>query len=41
VIVKGTITGDRIRPDHWEPISLSPDDIRKKAEKILDSLIRQ
>ena len=41
VIVKGTITGDRIRPDHWEPIRLSPDDIRKKAEKILDSLIRQ
>jgi replication factor A1 len=40
VKVKGTVTGDRIRPDHGEALRLSSDEIRKKAKKIHDSLIR-
>jgi len=40
VQVQGTVSGDRIRPDHWEPIHLSSDDVRKKAKKIHEALIQ-
>ena len=40
VQVQGTVSGDRIRPDHWEPIHLSSDDVRKKAKKIHEILIQ-
>jgi replication factor A1 len=41
VKVQGTLSGDRIKPDHWEMLPLSPDEIEKKAKKIQDSLPRQ
>jgi replication factor A1 len=40
VQVQGTVSGDRIGPDHWEPINLSSDDVRKKAKRIHEALIQ-
>jgi replication factor A1 len=40
VQVQGTVSGDRIRPDHWEPIHLSSDDVRKKAKRIHEALLQ-
>jgi len=40
VRVQGTVSGDRIRPDHWELLHRSPDEIGKKAKTVRDSLVR-
>lgn len=41
VKVQGILSGDRIKPDNWELLHLSSDDVGKKAKKIQDSLIHQ
>jgi replication factor A1 len=40
VRVQGTVSGDRIRPDHWELLPPSLDEIGKKAKRVRDSLVR-
>jgi replication factor A1 len=40
VQVQGSVSGDRIRPDYWEPTHLSSDDIKKKAERIHETLVQ-
>lgn len=37
--VAGIVTGNRIKPQHWEPVLLSSDEIHKKAKNLLDTLI--
>jgi replication factor A1 len=39
VQVQGTVYGDRIKPEHWEALHLSIDDIREKAKKIRNALM--
>jgi hypothetical protein len=38
--VKGMLSGDRIRPDHTEPMNVSLDEIRKKVKDLQDMLAR-
>ena len=38
--VKGMLSGDRIRPDHTEPMNVSLDEIRKKVNDLQDTLAR-
>ena len=38
--VKGMLSGDRIRPDHAEPVNVSLDEIRKKVKDLQDTLAR-
>ena len=38
--VKGALSGDRIRPDHMEPMNISLDEMRKKVKDLQDTLAR-
>jgi len=38
--VKGVLSGDRIRPDHTEPVNVSPDEIGRKVKALQDRVTR-
>jgi replication factor A1 len=40
VRVRGVLSGDRIRPDNFEPLTVSLDEIKKKAKDLQDMLVR-